>query len=73
MGEHLIVKNYSIEILEINNHVYLTILKNLLWICMQYLFAKNETFSSMYSLYNDILVSFLFYYCHADLMFDKDM
>jgi hypothetical protein len=39
---------------------------------MEYLFAKNEMFS-MYSLYNDTLVSFLFYYCHVDLMFDKDM
>jgi hypothetical protein len=40
---------------------------------MEYPFAKNETFSSMYSPYNDILISSLFYYCHVDLMFDKDM
>jgi hypothetical protein len=40
---------------------------------MEYLFSKSETFSSMYSPYNETSFSSLFYYCHVDLMFDKDM
>jgi hypothetical protein len=41
-GWEMVIKDYNIEILKIYNHVHLTILKNLLWTCMESLFAKNE-------------------------------
>jgi hypothetical protein len=49
VGEHLLAKDNNIENFKTNNHVHLTNLKNLLWNCMEFLFAKNEPLSHAFT------------------------
>lgn len=49
-GEYLVVKDYNIEILEINNHVYLTTFKELAMDLYGIFICQQLTHSTMHSL-----------------------
>jgi hypothetical protein len=53
-GEYLVVKNYNIEILEINNHVYLTTFKELTMDLYGVFICQQLSHSTMHSPKNPI-------------------